>query len=168
MTDTLQIKRPDHEPVTVKLCGNDYVFRAPENKRQHIKLHGLTALAQSRMASNMAGALSVKTALEVAKSDTPETTARQVLDQLDNADKLRTLGCMEIAIDEVFDAVCYALRLAPQERDWLDDHFDMGELFVAFNTIAGLVNRPFGGIKNAMKPKPQTPTGLTDSERHTP
>ncbi len=155
----LKIKRPDHEPVTVTLCGHEYEFHAPQGKREHIKLHGITSLAQSKMASTLAGVVSVETSLRVAQADNPDEAAVTAFEGMANADKLATLAGMEVAIDEVFEAVCFALRFTDRQRAYLDANFDLGELFVAFNLIAGLINRPFGGTPSAMRARPKTRTG---------
>lgn len=157
--EPLRIPTPDHMPVTITLCGNEYKYTEPETRLQHDKMQGLFLLAAARM--NQSAALKVTSdyARRVAEAADPQKEAQTVQREMmeENA-ALIGAGAL-LAIEEIFHAVCAGLRLSPGARSYLEDNYDVKELLSAYGIMFGLIQRPFGGTRRGINPASRIQTG---------
>lgn len=149
--EPLRIPSPDHAAVTITLCGNEHTYEEPRSRLEHDKLLGLFLLASVKMGATMDAGFLQQYAARMAQAEDVEGEAQRVQQEI-GALNASLFGCGALlAIEDVYNAVCAGLRLTPGARAFLQDNYDKAELFAAYQILLGLIQRPFGGTRNATK-----------------
>jgi hypothetical protein len=162
----LRIPSPDHDQIEVTLCGEKYAYKEPSSKLKYTKLQGLFVFAYAKMSEFVDKQICADIAQRMAEAENAKDEAQIIESEMITRGAMWSAAGL-LAIEEIFEAVCSALKITGATRRYLEDNFETGEMMTAFGILFGLVQRPFGGMPKGTHVQSPPATDSTNSEKQT-